>query len=173
MKERWRTYMNIKEVHSEDAERLRNLIIEVESSAEYMLMEPGERQSTIEQQRKMIARLQKQENAVILAAENDGSFVGYLMAIGGTVNRTRHSAYLVVGILKDFRGQGVGTALFQSVAEWAKKYGISRLELTAVTRNTAGIKLYQKSGFEIEGTKRNSLIINGQLHNEYYMSKLL
>jgi RimJ/RimL family protein N-acetyltransferase len=99
--------------------------------------------------------------------------VGYLMAIGGSVKRTRHSAYLVVGILKDFRGQGVGTALFQSVVEWAKNHVVSRLELTAVTSNTAGIALYRKSGFEIEGTKRNSLIINGELHNEYYMSKLL
>jgi RimJ/RimL family protein N-acetyltransferase len=75
--------------------------------------------------------------------------------------------------LKDFRGQGVGTSLFQTVEKWADKHRLSRLELTAVTRNTAGIALYQKSGFEIEGTKRNSLIINGEFHDEYYMSKLL
>jgi RimJ/RimL family protein N-acetyltransferase len=168
-----RPHMNIIEVRIEGAEKLMNLIKEVEASADYMLMEPGERQSTLEQQRKMIARIQKQENTVILAAENDGRLVGYLMAIGGSVKRTRHSAYLVAGILKDFRGQGVGTALFQSIVEWAKNHDVSRLELTAVTSNTAGIALYQKSGFEIEGTKRNSLIINGELHSEYYMSKLL
>jgi RimJ/RimL family protein N-acetyltransferase len=165
--------MNIRNVRIEDAENLMNLIKEVETSAEYMLMEPGERQTTLEKQRMMIERVEKQENAVILAAQNEGRMIGYLMAIGGSVKRTGHSAYIVVGILMEYRGKGVGTELFQAVEEWAKNHGISRLELTAVTRNTAGISLYQKSGFEIEGTKRNSLIINGEFHNEYYMSKLL
>jgi RimJ/RimL family protein N-acetyltransferase len=165
--------MVIREIHTEDAEELMNLIREVEEHSEFMLMEPGERQTSVEQQRKMIERIQKQESAVILGAENEGRLVGYLMALGGSAKRTRHSAYLVIGILKDFRGQGVGTSLFQTVEKWADKHRISRLELTAVTQNTAGIALYQKSGFEIEGTKRNSLIINGEFHDEYYMSKLL
>ncbi|MFL8936791.1 GNAT family N-acetyltransferase [Rossellomorea oryzaecorticis] len=81
--------------------------------------------------------------------------------------------YLVAGILKEYRGQGAGTLLFQAVEEWAVIHGISRLELTAVTRNTPGIALYKKCGFQVEGTKRNSLIINGDYHDEYYMSKLL
>jgi RimJ/RimL family protein N-acetyltransferase len=165
--------MVIREIHTEDAEELMNLIKEVETHSEFMLMEPGERQTSEEQQRRMIERIQKQESAVILGAENDGRLIGYMMAIGGSARRTRHSAYLVIGILKDFRGQGVGTSLFQTVEKWADKHRISRLELTAVTQNTAGIALYQKSGFEIEGTKRNSLIINGEFHDEYYMSKLL
>jgi RimJ/RimL family protein N-acetyltransferase len=165
--------MVIREIHTEDAEELTNLIKEVEAHSEFMLMEAEERQTSVEQQRRMIERIQKQESAVILGAENKGRLVGYLMALGGSAKRTRHSAYLVIGILKDFRGQGVGTSLFQTVEKWADKHRISRLELTAVTQNTAGIALYQKSGFEIEGTKRNSLIINGEFHDEYYMSKLL
>jgi RimJ/RimL family protein N-acetyltransferase len=165
--------MIINKVRIEDAENLMNLIKEVETSAEYMLMEAGERQTTLDQQRKMIARVEKQENAVILTAQKEGRLIGYLVAIGGSVKRTRHSAYIVIGILMEFRGMGVGTELFQTVEEWAKNHGISRLELTAVTINTAGISLYRKRGFEIEGTKRNSLIINGVFHNEYYMSKLL
>jgi RimJ/RimL family protein N-acetyltransferase len=165
--------MVIREIHTEDAEEFMNLIKEVEAHSEFMLMEPEERQTSVEQQRRMIERIQMQESAVILGAENDGRLIGYMMAIGGSARRTRHSAYLVIGILEDFRGQGVGTSLFQTMEKWADKHRISRLELTAVTQNTAGIALYQKSGFEIEGTKRNSLIINGEFHDEYYMSKLL
>ena len=47
------------------------------------------------------------------------------------------------------------------------------LELTVMTHNTAGIALYKKQGFAIEGTKRHSLLINGQFIDEFYMSKLL
>ncbi|WP_428848894.1 GNAT family N-acetyltransferase [Terribacillus saccharophilus] len=53
------------------------------------------------------------------------------------------------------------------------KHNVSRLELTVITENKAGVALYKKSGFDIEGTKRNSLIINGKTYDEYCMSKLL
>jgi RimJ/RimL family protein N-acetyltransferase len=165
--------MNIRPVKIKDAEELLHLIKNVENQSEFMLMEPGERQMTLEKQITMIERFESQENAVILTAEKDDIMIGYLFALGGSVKRTRHSAYLAVGILKDFRGQGAGTSLFEAVEEWAEKHGISRLELTAVTSNTHGIALYKKRGFEVEGTKRNSLNINGDFHNEYYMSKLL
>jgi RimJ/RimL family protein N-acetyltransferase len=57
--------------------------------------------------------------------------------------------------------------------EWAKQQHIHRLELTVMTHNIAGIALYKKQGFAIEGTKRQSLLINGQFIDEFYMAKLL
>ena len=50
-------------------------------------------------------------------------------------------------------GKGLGTALFQCLEEWVINHNISRLELTVVTQNDAGIALYKKSGFEIEGRR--------------------
>jgi len=63
--------------------------------------------------------------------------------------------------------------LFHRLADWAKQQHIHRLELTVMTHNTVGIALYKKQGFAIEGTKRHSLLINGQYVDEFYMSKLL
>ncbi|MEC0304897.1 GNAT family N-acetyltransferase, partial [Terribacillus saccharophilus] len=99
--------------------------------------------------------------------------VGYLIAIGGNVKRTKHSAYLVICILQKYRGIGIGTKMFDSVIKWAPKHNVSRLELNVVTENKAGLALYKKNGFDIEGTKRNSLNINGETFDEYWMSKLL
>ncbi len=42
-----------------------------------------------------------------------------------------------------------------------------------MAHNTAGIALYKKQGFEIEGTRRHAYIINGQYVDEYYMAKIL
>lgn len=50
--------------------------------------------------------------------------------------------------------------------------GIVRLELSVMTHNQAALALYIKNGFEIEGTKRKSLIIDGEWVDEYYMSKI-
>ncbi|NLP52911.1 GNAT family protein [Bacillus sp. RO1] len=165
--------MLIREIEIEDAENLINLIKEVEGKSNFMLMEAGERKTTHEQQRKHLERLGQQNNSTIFVAEQEGNLIGYLIAVGGSVKRTKHSAYIVVGILEQNRGQGVGTVLFKYIDEWAKSHHITRLELTAVTKNEAGVALYKKSGFEIEGTKRNSLMIDGTFYDEYYMSKLI
>ena len=44
--------------------------------------------------------------------------------------------------------------MFEALEEWANQKSIHRLELTVITYNTAGIALYKKMGFEIEGKKR-------------------
>lgn len=157
----------------EDAENSLVLIKEVESTSTFMLMEPGERETTLEQQQKRIELLDKQKNSTIFVAEENGKLIGYLFVMGGSVKRTKHTAYLVIGILEEYRGKGVGTKLFDHVTNWVSKHNISRLELTVVTENESGVALYKKSGFDIEGTKRKSLIINDRSYDEYYMSKLL
>lgn len=92
---------------------------------------------------------------------------------GGSVRRNRHSAYIVIGILKQYQGQGIGAALFRELDRWARDTEIVRLELTVMAHNELAISLYFKNGFEIEGTKRKSLMIDGQWVDEYYMSKIL
>jgi RimJ/RimL family protein N-acetyltransferase len=165
--------MLIREIKIDDAKDLINVIKEVESNSVYMLMEANERKTTPEQQQKLLQRIKQQNNSTIFVAEEQRELVGYLIAIGGTAQRTKHSTYLVIGILQEHRGKGIGTKLFERVTEWASINNISRLELTVVTENEAGVALYKKCGFEIEGTKRNSLIIDGRAFNEFYMSKLL
>lgn len=163
----------IREIRVEDAENLISLIKEVEKTSEFMLMEAGERKTTPEQQQKQLERIKQQSNSTIFVAEEEGKLVGYLIAMGGSVKRTQHSAYLVIGVLLEYRGKGIGTKLFDAVTKWAAKQNLTRLELTAVTENTAGVALYKRSGFDIEGTKRKSLVIDGRAFNEYSMAKLI
>ena len=48
--------------------------------------------------------------------------------------------------------------------------GIKRLELTVHTANARAVDLYQRSGFEIEGTRRSSMLVDGVYTDEYLMS---
>ncbi|KGR77369.1 GNAT family N-acetyltransferase [Ureibacillus manganicus] len=165
--------MTIREIKIADAENLINLIKEVEATSNYMLMEAGERNTTAEQFAKHIERIEKQSNSTILVAEEDSELIGYMMLVGGSTNKNKHSAYIAIGIVESLRGKGIGTALFNYAEQWAQRNGISRLELTTIIENKAGVALYKKQGFEVEGIKRNSLKINGEFVDEYYMSKLL
>lgn len=165
--------MLIREIKPEDAESFDLLMKQVETEADFMLMEPGERKGSPEQQRKWLERVDKESNSTVLVAEQGGQLVGYLAVIGGDTRRTKRSAYLVIGILKEYTGRGIGTNLFQRLEEWAITHNILRLELTVVIQNEAGVSLYKKMGYEIEGIKRNSLMIDGTLFDQYFMSKLL
>lgn len=163
----------IREATVHDAEALMQLIKKVENESTYMLHDPGERKMTLDKQKRMLETVENKENATIFVAEKKGQLVGYLIVIGGSVNRQKHSAYVVIGIQASSRGKGIGTALFNEMENWAKTKGIQRLELTTVVDNHAGVGLYKKAGFEIEGTKRHSLLIEGKYMDEYYMGKLL
>jgi RimJ/RimL family protein N-acetyltransferase len=81
--------------------------------------------------------------------------------------------YIVVGVLQAYSGQGIGTRLFREVEKWAREQELHRLELTVMTHNERAIHLYKKMGFEIEGTKRDSICVDGTYVDEYYMAKLL
>lgn len=166
--------MKVREIEISDAEELSRLIHEVEASSDYMLWEAGERKVETTPQQNMIERMVVSDNSTIFVVENENNkLVGYLFATGGNAMRNKHSTYIVIGISEDYRGQGMGTKLFNCLEQWATQHSIHRLELTVVTRNEAGVDLYKKMGFEVEGTKRHSLFINGEFVDEYYMSKLI
>lgn len=164
--------MIIRQVQINDADQLVQLIEEVERTSETMLYEAGERNLSAGQLKKRIES-SGSDASTILVAEIDGSLVGYLMVIAGTANRKKHSAYIVIGISEAFRGQGVGKALFTSLNEWSIENQLHRLELTVMSNNTAAIVLYEKAGFVKEGVKKDSLFVNGQYVDEYYMAKLI
>lgn len=165
--------MLIRDAIPQDAENLVQLIKQVEAEADFMLMEPGERHVTAEQQRQRIEAFEQNGRSSILVAEDTGQLVGYMFVIGGTARRNAHTAYIVIGIIKEFRGKGIGTRLFKHMEQWAMDKKFHRLELTTVSKNAAGVALYEKMGFQIEGVKRDSLYINGEYVDEYYMSKLI
>ncbi|WP_026908719.1 GNAT family N-acetyltransferase [Paucisalibacillus globulus] len=164
--------MLVREAMPSDAAGLAELIQQVENTSQYMLWEPGERNIQPDQQQRMMERIQGEDNSTILVAEQDDRLMGYLFAIGGKPKKTKHSAYLVIGIHQDYRGKGVGSLLFNELNQWAAHHHIRRLELTVVSRNEPGLALYKKMGFDIEGTKKESLFINGEYVDEYYMSKI-
>ncbi len=164
--------MKIREVRQSDAEKLVKLIEEVEKTSDSMLFEADERKIPAEQFRKRIESF-GQDASTVLVVEKQEELVGYLIVVAGNANRAKHSAYLVIGISAKHRGQGIGSQLFKELDIWAKEYQLHRLELTVMESNSAGVALYQKNGFEIEGVKKDSLFVNGQYVNEYYMAKLI
>jgi RimJ/RimL family protein N-acetyltransferase len=163
----------IREIQVNDAGAFLALCKRLDEENKFMMLEPGERKTTLEEQEQRIREILSSDNQTIFVAEEDESLAGYLAAIGGSYARSRHEVYIVVGILEAFTSRGIGTALFQKMDTWAREQHLHRLELSVMVHNTRGVGLYKKMGFEVEGVKRDSLFVDGAYVDEYYMGKLI
>jgi RimJ/RimL family protein N-acetyltransferase len=165
--------IKIRQIKESDAESFLTMMKTLDNETKLMMYESNERKGTVEKQEKIIKEMLAKDNQMIFVAEDDGWLVGFLGAYGGEFQRTRHRAHIVVGIIREFWGRGVGKSLFLEMEKWARSKGIHRLELTVMGHNERGIRLYQKMGFEVEGTRHDSLLIDGEYVDEYSMYKLL
>ncbi len=165
--------MIIRPIREDDAEDFLALCRQLDRETAFMLLEPDERNTTVEQQRERILSILVTDNQMIFVAEHEGQLVGYLAGFGGNYRRNRDNVHIVIGILQTFTGQGIGRRLFETVEAWARERGLHRLELTVMAHNERGKALYAKMGFEVEGVKRESLCVNGAWVDEICMAKLL
>lgn len=163
--------MKYRNLSKNEAEKFWELMNQLDYETKYMLYEPGERIKNIPRIESLIQNSVEGQD-FLLVAEIDNRIVGYILAQKGNLNRIAHSAYIVVGILRDFRGKGIGTEFFKRLAIWAEEKKVTRLELTVICENEVAKHLYEKNGFEIEGIKRNSVFVNGEYLDELYMAKI-
>jgi RimJ/RimL family protein N-acetyltransferase len=165
--------LTIREITPDDAVAFLDLCLCLDRETSFMMYEPDEREASAAQQRAIICAMLASPNSTIIVAESAGMLAGHVSANGGEFNRIRHSAYVVAGVRQRFTGQGIGKRLFAALDTWAAQTGIQRLELTVRVDNAAAIHLYQRMGYAIEGTKRRSLLVNGEFVDELYMAKIL
>ena len=83
-----------------------------------------------------------------------------------------HSGSLGMGIIAEYRGQGIGKKLMQIALEKAKEIGLTRVELGLREENTRAIEMYKKFGFVIEGIKRNACKVGDIYSNDLVMGLL-
>jgi ribosomal-protein-alanine N-acetyltransferase len=60
-----------------------------------------------------------------------------------------------VALRPAFRNQGLGTALLYHVMQAARELGAKRATLEVRASNTGALRLYERLGFAISGTRRN------------------
>ncbi len=116
---------------------------------------PDEFDPPIERIRDRIADVAIMENSLFLVAAAERRIVGTLTCGGGTLRADAHMTSLGIYVVKDWRDQGIGSALMSRCVEWARRSPVvERVELEVYAHNARAIHLYEKYGFEREGIKR-------------------
>lgn len=92
----------------------------------------------------------KKKDDIAFVAEVDGKAAGAvwarIMDDYGHIDDSTPS--LAISLYKEYRGQGMGTAMLQEMLSALKQKGYARTSL-AVQKANYAVKMYQKAGFEI------------------------
>lgn len=87
--------------------------------------------------------------------------------------RRRHAGGIAITVHADWQGKGVGTALMRAGIDLADNWlNLTRLELEVYADNEPAIRLYERFGFELEGTLRQYAFRNGQYIDSLTMARL-
>jgi putative acetyltransferase len=87
--------------------------------------------------------------------------------------RRRHVGDLFVVVHDDFQRRGIGSELMATLVDVADNWlDLKRLELAVYVDNMPAIGLYQKFGFEVEGTHRAHAYRDGQYVDSFFMARL-
>lgn len=164
--------MKIRPIEISDAEQFLSLINTTDAETPFLLYEAGERKTTVKEQADIIKKGIK-EGTLVFVLEDAEHLLGFVYGGVFSVNRRRHCMHVAIAILQDFTGQGWGTKLMEKLESAAVKQGISRLELSVSVNNKKAIALYQKLGFELEGKRKGSFLIDGALEDDYMMAKII
>ena len=163
----------IRPVDLEDARSIIQLYQALDSESDFMLFGKDERIMTVQSIRKQIGVWKKSLQSNMFVGILNGQFAGFILINGGPPPRASHRASLDIGVRQAFHGKNVGVSLMEKAQAYAIETNIQRIELSVTENNSRAISLFKKMGYTIEGTRTNSLKVNGELINEFYMAKLL
>ena len=136
-----------------DAEMLLEYLKVTSAQTPYMIREPEEVRTSVEEEVEFIQRNRENPRALHLLAFVDGVFAGSCsFAPTSERVRMRHRCTVGISLYRAFWGIGVGTALMGEILSAAKAVGFEQAELEVVSTNMPAIALYKKMGFETNGT---------------------
>ena len=116
---------------------------------------------TVEKQKERIEKYLNKSGMIMLIAEVDGVIAGASDVDNGSKKRRQHVGRVSMSVLKDYRNIGCGTALLQSIIQWAREDElIEKLSLEVFASNANAIGLYKKLGFCEQGRAPKELKTN-------------
>lgn len=147
------------------------------SAMHTMMIHPGVSRTTLQlpayERSQYENRMMYRKNVHRFVAEANGHLIGSISIHTSENPRMAHSGGLGMGVHPDYWGMGVGSKLMAAIIDLADNWlNLKRVDLDVNTDNPAGIRLYEKFGFEIEGTRRFHAFGDGRWADSYFMGRI-
>lgn len=97
---------------------------------------------------------QAEANGVVLVAERDGSFIGFVAGwieqtdnIGETVDSNRVGYISDICVMPAFRGHQIAARLLDGIEQYFRRTSVVRLRISSLAVNTSSQASYERAGF--------------------------
>lgn len=159
----------IRAIEIDDAESFRRVLDSVAQEKDYLLTLEA---PPIEGIREFISN-NKEKGYPQVVAERGNELLGWADFVPIEKVGINHVAHLGMGVVKKYRGNGIGRALLEEVTQKAVNYGFLRLELEVFSNNKPAISLYESMGFSLEGKKIKTRCVDGKYFDSLVMAKVI
>lgn len=83
--------------------------------------------------------------------------IGHVDLTGGSLYSSLHRARLGIGVEREFRGRGIGSALIDAALSWARRDSrLSWIDLSVFAHNERALRLYERLGFVETGRTKDA-----------------
>lgn len=166
------TYI-IRPARREDAAELSQLRLQIDGETENLDREPGEAFIDASGFEQLIHADLQNDRHLFLTVVADSRIVGFSRCQGNELRRFAHKVEFGVGVLKTYWGFGIGKNLLSESVKWADESGITKMTLNVLETNEPAIRLYEQSGFKVEGVLIGDKVLSdGKLYNTVVMGRL-
>jgi RimJ/RimL family protein N-acetyltransferase len=146
--------VTIRSAHPDDATELLRHARDVLANNDFAIRNLDEFDFTVDTEAKLIEEHRTRAGHLWLLAEHDNRIIGSAMFSTGTHRRLAHRGSLGIGLEREWRGQGLGTLLMETLLAWAgREPSVEKVCLAVFATNSPAISLYRKLGFVEEGRR--------------------
>jgi len=118
----------------------------------------------------VLLRHNESEDRVFFVATVDEDAVGWLHVGGVNAPHMGHTATLTLGVLAEYRGQGLGSTLMESGLEWASDRGYQKIYQNLPATNEPAIAFLEANGWSVEATREGHYRIDDELVDEVQLA---
>lgn len=159
------------EATPQNADMLLSFLKQVTGETPFLMCDPNEVTSTMEEEIDFIKRHNEGERQMLLCAYVDGKHAGNCSFKGKTRSRREiHRVGIGIALRQEYTGFGLGRLMLQALLRVIQEKGYEQAELKVVGGNERALHLYQSLGFREcgriphafksqEGTYRDEIVM--------------
>ena len=163
--------MKIRLIELSDAEEFVKFYDKLIRETDYLLPTVEESSKTVEQQENSIKKCGDYKQ--VFVATEGNKIVGFMGISRSPMSKVKHIANFAIGVLTNYRKQGIASKLLSFAENWLKEKGVKRIEMTVIAENTPALACYEKNGYKREGIREKSISMNGKFYDELFMAKVI